>query len=76
MNNFYQKVLLPNGLQVLMHQAAALNSVTIEVAIKAGPRYEDQNNIGVAHFLEHMLFEGTRKFPTSKELALFLVIKV
>ena len=72
MNNFYQKVLLPNGLQVLMHQAAALNSVTIEVAIKAGPRYEDQNNIGIAHFLEHMLFEGTKRFPTSKELALFL----
>lgn len=72
MSNFYHKVLLPNGLQVLMHQAVALNSVTIEVAIKAGPRYEDQNNIGIAHFLEHMLFEGTKRFPTSKELALFL----
>ena len=72
MSNFYQKALLPNGLQVLMHQAVALNSVTIEVAIKAGPRYEDENNIGIAHFLEHMLFEGTKRFPTSKELALFL----
>ena len=72
MSSFYQRALLPNGLQVLMHRAAALNSVTIEVAIKAGPRYEDQSNIGIAHFLEHMLFEGTRKFPTSKELALFL----
>ena len=72
MGNFYQKAELSNGLQIIMHKMPAINSVTIEVALKAGPRYESQENIGIAHFLEHMLFEGTRKFPSSKELALFL----
>jgi len=50
----------------------SVKSVTIEVAVKAGPRYEYKENAGMAHFLEHMLFEGTKRFSSSKELAIYL----
>lgn len=73
MINFdYQKTLLPNGFLILRHQISTINSVTLEVAVRAGPRYESKENTGMAHFLEHMLFEGTKRFPTSKELATHL----
>ena len=65
----YKKTQLSNGLLVLTHHISTINSVTIEVAVRAGPRYESKENTGMAHFLEHMLFEGTKRFPTSKELA-------
>ena len=48
------------------------NSITAEIGVKAGPAYENAENSGVAHFLEHMLFEGTKKFPDSKKLAMFI----
>jgi predicted Zn-dependent peptidase len=31
--------------------------------------YEGQNEIGVAHFLEHIVMDGTRKYPTEKEIS-------
>ena len=68
----YKKTQLSNGLLVLTHHISTINSVTIEVAVRAGPRYESKENTGMAHFLEHMLFEGTKRFPTSKELATHL----
>lgn len=68
----YQKTRLPNGFLNLRHQISTINSVTLEVAVRAGPRYESKENTGMAHFLEHMLHEGTKRFPTSKELAIHL----
>lgn len=68
----YKKERLNNELRIVTYQMPATKSVTIEVAIKAGPRYESGKNAGTAHFLEHMLFEGTKRFPSAKELALYL----
>ncbi|OGH16138.1 MAG: hypothetical protein A3C30_02910 [Candidatus Levybacteria bacterium RIFCSPHIGHO2_02_FULL_40_18] len=60
---------LSNGLTVITQQVPWVNSIAIYVAVNAGPRYESKISAGHAHFLEHMLFEGTRKYPTAKELA-------
>ena len=40
---------------------------TMEVAmfVRAGLRYENLQNNGVSHFLEHMMFRGNRKYPNS-----------
>ncbi|MBI3282912.1 insulinase family protein [Candidatus Curtissbacteria bacterium] len=67
-----QKTRLSNGLLVLTHHISTINSVAIEAVVRAGPRHESKENTGMAHFLEHMLFEGTKRFPTSKELATHL----
>ncbi|MFW7380995.1 MAG: M16 family metallopeptidase [Oligoflexus sp.] len=39
------------------------------VTIAAGARYEDEKANGAAHFLEHMMFRGSRKYPTFRKLS-------
>lgn len=48
------------------------HSVTVEIGIKAGSRYEPNDSFGLAHFSEHMLFEGSMRFPTSSSLSNFI----
>lgn len=60
---------LDNGLVLITHNISWVQSVAIYVTVKAGPRYESNKSSGLAHFLEHMLFEGTEKHPNSKSLA-------
>lgn len=47
----------------------SVQSVAVYVTVGVGPRYETKETAGLAHFLEHMLFEGTKKLPTSKDVA-------
>merc|ERR1711998_61554 len=42
--------------------------VSIGFIVKVGSRDEDSNNNGISHFLEHMLFTGTKKRNTNKLL--------
>ncbi len=65
---FIYKEKLSNGLIVLIHEMPWAQSVTARLVVKAGPRYENKKNIGTAHYLEHMLLEGSSKYPTRKEL--------
>lgn len=60
---------LNNGLTVVMQQISGVRSVSISIGVKAGSRYETKETAGLAHFLEHMLFEGTKLYPTAKKLA-------
>ena len=39
-------------------------SIAISISIKAGSRDENTDEHGVAHFLEHMLFKGTKERPS------------
>ncbi|MBI4652960.1 insulinase family protein [Candidatus Kuenenbacteria bacterium] len=39
------------------------------ILIGAGSRYENKNNNGISHFLEHMFFKGTKKRPTQKQIS-------
>lgn len=65
----FKKLVLSNGLTVILQPLTQANSVSIYVTVGAGPRFETQETAGLAHFLEHMLFEGTRNLPTSKDVA-------
>lgn len=51
---------LDNGLRVATEDSGA-STATVGLWIDAGSRYENANNNGVAHFLEHMAFKGTAK---------------
>ncbi len=68
----YKKIILPNGLNLILQPMTSVDSVAVYVTVGAGPRYETKETSGLAHFLEHMLFEGTKKLPTSKALAQYL----
>ncbi|CAM9668469.1 unnamed protein product, partial [Laminaria digitata] len=55
-----QVTTLPNGLRVASETSHGATAA-VGVWIDAGSRYETPENNGVAHFLEHVAFKGTRK---------------
>lgn len=62
-------ITLSNGLTLITISLPHLDSVTTLVAAGAGSRYETKNINGVSHFLEHMFFKGSVKFPSALEIA-------
>jgi predicted Zn-dependent peptidase len=44
-------------------------SVCISIFIGTGSRYESSVEAGISHFVEHLLFKGTEKRPTSREIS-------
>jgi predicted Zn-dependent peptidase len=66
---FFESTTLPNGLRVLTSSMPHTHSVAVTFYIGAGSRYERDGDAGISHFLEHMLFKGTAKRPTAKEIA-------
>lgn len=54
-------VTLDNGLRVLCDYLPEAESAAVGVWIEAGSRYEGPRRQGISHFLEHMLFKGTRR---------------
>ena len=65
--NKYKVVSYNNGLKYI-HVPNNNDIVSIGFVIKAGSRDETASNNGISHFLEHMLFKGTKKRNTSKLL--------
>jgi len=55
-----RRTVLPNGLIVLTERMDYLRSVAMGVWIKSGSRCEPAEMNGISHFVEHMLFKGTR----------------
>ncbi len=58
----YHKTTLPNGLRVISHNIKERDSVALGIWIGVGGRYENDRVKGAAHFLEHMLFKGSKKY--------------
>ena len=52
---------LPNGLRVVIKEAPGINLVALNVWVRAGSSDETEENNGVSHFLEHLMFKGTKK---------------
>ena len=59
---------LNNGVRVAMENLPHLRSVSIGFWVGAGCFAENENNSGISHFIEHMLFKGTEK-RSSMEIA-------
>ncbi len=59
---------LKNGIRVAVVPVSGLRSVTIEVFLKIGSKYENRGEFGISHFLEHMAFKGTLKRLTASEI--------
>lgn len=54
---------LKNGLTILYDNNKS-NSVCLNAMVKVGSNHESMDEKGVSHFLEHILFEGTKNFTT------------
>ncbi len=70
--NTYQKSILPNGLSVITSENKSSDIATISFWVMAGSRYESPNMRGCAHFLEHMLLKGSKKFPSAFKIGAIL----
>jgi predicted Zn-dependent peptidase len=66
---FCERTTLPNGLRILTSSMPHTHSVAVTIYVGAGSRYERTGEEGVSHYLEHMLFKGTEKRRTAKEIA-------
>ena len=64
----YKKHVLENGLTIIGEEIPYVKSISLGVWINAGSRMEDEKISGVSHFIEHMLFKGTKN-RTSKQIA-------
>ncbi|MGB1310659.1 MAG: M16 family metallopeptidase [Leucothrix sp.] len=66
------ETVLPNGLKTTIIQnknSHSSNEVDLRLLIKAGSLQENDNELGYAHFVEHMAFNGTKDFPKNKLIA-------
>lgn len=58
----YKKAVLDNGIKVVASPMAAMRSVALGIWIKVGGRYESSELKGISHYLEHLLFKGSRNY--------------
>ncbi len=65
----YKKTTLKNGLRIITAPMKGTQTVTIVAAIGVGSRFETDKEAGLSHFIEHMLFKGTEKRPTTLDIA-------
>ncbi len=60
-----------NGLRVVYQKNTNLNISAVSIMVGVGSNYENYNSTnGMSHYLEHMLFKGTKKHKTSKEISM------
>ena len=62
----YERTTLPNGLRLLTASMPGMRSASIAFFFTVGSRYESNDQAGISHFIEHMLFKGTQHYPTAR----------
>lgn len=64
----YTKTTLGSGVRLILVPMQGVNSVATSVMVAVGSRYETKKINGISHFLEHMVFKGTKKYPTMNDV--------
>ncbi|HET9334263.1 MAG TPA: pitrilysin family protein [Gemmatimonadota bacterium] len=59
----FARARLANGIRVLVRPNAAIPVVAVDCWIGVGTLQETDDHAGISHFLEHMFFKGTRRYP-------------
>lgn len=66
MSQQYKKTTLDNGLRIIAHRMPGRLSLALGIWINVGGRYEPDKFKGISHFLEHLVFKGTKKYSCRK----------
>lgn len=61
-----KEIVLKNGLKTLLLHAKGNSYATVQLWFRAGSALENEREKGIAHFLEHMFFKGTKKRPGNR----------
>jgi predicted Zn-dependent peptidase len=64
----YNKTVLDNGLRIVTSTMPHSRSVCLVVLAGTGSCYENKQEAGISHFIEHLFFKGTQRRPTSREI--------
>lgn len=64
-----RRSVLPSGVRILTEQVPGSQSVSVSFSVAVGSRDETNNHFGSTHFLEHLLFKGTKK-RTAMDIAI------
>jgi predicted Zn-dependent peptidase len=65
----HQKTVLDNGLRILTTTMPHTRSVAVGIFTGVGSRYENEQQRGISHFIEHMMFKGTERRPSAQQLS-------
>jgi len=65
----FERTALPAGPRVISARLPGARSVSIAAYVLAGSRLETPAEAGVAHFMEHITFKGTARFPTTRAIS-------
>eukprot|EP00158_Paraphelidium_tribonemae_P009917 Partr_v1_DN29000_c0_g1_i2_m25173 putative insulin-degrading enzyme len=68
----YRTIFLPNGLQCLLVNDQHTDKASAALDVHVGSYLDPEDFPGLAHFLEHMLFMGTEKYPKENEYTEYL----
>ena len=69
MSLIHNNTVLDNGLRVLTTTMPQTYSVSMAILVGAGSRYESDETAGSTHFLEHLLFKGTKSWPKAQDIS-------
>ncbi|KAJ2493046.1 metalloprotease [Coemansia sp. RSA 2050] len=70
--NDYRLIRLPNNLVVMCIQDSETETAAAALSVNVGSNMDPVELQGLAHFLEHMLFMGTEKYPNENEFSSFI----
>ncbi len=65
----FERTKLPDGPRVISARMPGSRSLSVAVYVLAGSRLETRETAGVAHFMEHVTFKGTREYPTTSAVS-------
>ena len=64
-----KKFTLPNGVTVITTKMAEAKSTSLIISVPHGSRHETEEQAGLAHFFEHLVFKGAKKYPTPEAIS-------
>ncbi|APR99422.1 M16 family metallopeptidase [Pajaroellobacter abortibovis] len=65
-----QQTTLDNGLRVVTVAQPHLHTAHLTLFVRAGSRFETRESHGLSHFLEHMVYRGTKRLPSAHAIGL------
>ena len=71
-NSESKTIVLDNGLKVYLLSDPNFNVSAASISVDVGSLENPEDRLGLAHFLEHMLFLGTEKYPDVDEYSSYL----
>ncbi len=61
LNGYIPQKVSKSGIRYFLEENHTFPSISVGIFVKSGARYENEENLGISHFIEHTVFKGTRK---------------